>query len=79
MRPFKTGDMVKIISKSTGRTLREVKENSNPRYNPDEPQKISRIDSNKIITIHGDYYLFKDVKHWHSDIDNLFNKIIEEL
>jgi hypothetical protein len=72
VKTFKAGDLVKIKSKSTGRRLEA------DRYDPDKPQKISRVDG-RIIVIHGDYYLYHDVEHWYSDIENLFDKLIEEL
>jgi len=73
VKQFKAGDLVKIKSKSTGRPLITV-----DRYNTSIPQKIGRVEG-RIVVIHGDYYLFSDIEHYYTDIDNLFDKLIEEL
>lgn len=60
---FEVVDEVKIISKSTGRTLISVKENS--KYDENIPQKITskhkRFDGTMIYNIRGDHYLEKDL------------------
>jgi hypothetical protein len=64
---FKKGDMVKIKSKSTGRHISTV-----DKYNINEPQRISRIDDNRIIVIRGDYYLEHDLDYAYKLDDKLF-------
>ena len=75
---FKRGDIVNIKSKSAGRALRTVNKLA---YDITKPQRIERIDGNKIIVIRGDYYYERDIEPIFSinDIGGLFDNLIEEL
>jgi len=75
---FKRGDLVNIKSKSAGRALRTIKKEA---YDITKPQRIERIDGNKIIVIRGDYYYERDIEPIFSinDIGVLLDNLIEEL
>lgn len=72
---FKKGDLVRIISKSSGKGLSQIE-----RYDITRPQEIKYILKAREVTIYvirGDYYLEQDLEPYFSFTDRLDDKLFE--